>query len=238
LANPVFRFKEFSLRQEQSAMKVGTDGVLLGAWTPLEHRPDTILDVGSGTGLIALMLAQRSAAGTIDAVEVEACAFEECVGNFEASPWADRLFCYHAGFSDFVREIDEAYDLIVANPPYYREQVGSGDPSRDRARQSASLPFDMLLEGVVRLLAPAGRFCLILPHAEEAAFIELARAKGLFPSRLNRVKGHPGAPVKRTLMEFTREDGPCLEETLAIEEGRHNYTPQYTDLTRDFYLKL
>ncbi len=219
-------------------MKVGTDGVLLGAWTPLEHRPEAILDIGAGTGLIALMLAQRSGAGTIDAVEVEAAAFEECVGNFEASPWADRLYCYHAGFSDFAREMDQTYDLIVTNPPFYGERVGSGDPARDRARQAASLPFEELLDGVVRLLAPEGRFCLILPYLQETAFIQGARETGLFPSRLNRVKGHPGAPVKRSLLEFTREAGACLEEALTIEEGRHSYTDRYRELTRDFYLKM
>lgn len=219
-------------------MKVGTDGVLLGAWTPIEHRPEAILDIGAGTGLIALMLAQRSGAGTIDAVEVEAAAFEECVGNFEASPWADRLYCYHAGFSDFAREMDQTYDLIVTNPPFYGERVGSGDPARDRARQAASLPFEELLDGVVRLLAPEGRFCLILPYPQETAFIQRAQETGLFPSRLNRVKGHPGAPVKRSLLEFTREAGACLEEALTIEEGRHSYTDRYRELTRDFYLKM
>lgn len=219
-------------------MKVGTDGVLLGAWAPLQHRPDAILDIGAGTGLIALMLAQRSGAGTIDAVEVEAAAFEECVGNFEASPWADRLFCYHAGIEEFALEMEGEYDLIVTNPPYFAQQVDSGDPARDRARQSASLPFGLLLDGVVQLLTPKGRFSLILPFPEEAAFTGEARKRGLFPSRLTRVKGHPGAPVKRSLIAFSREEGECLEDTLVIEAGRHRYTPEYKALTGAFYLKM
>ncbi|MGB5189655.1 tRNA1(Val) (adenine(37)-N6)-methyltransferase [Robiginitalea sp.] len=236
--NPDFQFKEFRIRQEQSAMKVGTDGVLLGAWTSLSHRPDSILDIGAGTGLIALMLAQRSGAETIDAVEAEAGAFEECVENFEASPWADRLFCYHAGFAEFAREIEDPYQLIVSNPPYFESQVGSGDPARDRARQLASLPFNVLLDGVSHLLAPNGRFAVILPFTAEAAFLQEAGSVGLYPSRLTRVKGNPGAPVKRSLLELSRETGPCTQNTLTIERERHQYTPEYTALTREFYLKM
>ncbi|MGA9237604.1 tRNA1(Val) (adenine(37)-N6)-methyltransferase [Robiginitalea sp.] len=236
--NPDFQFKEFRIRQERSAMKVGTDGVLLGAWTSLSHHPDTILDIGAGTGLIALMLAQRSGAETIDAVEVEGAAFEECVENFESSPWGDRLFCYHAGFADFAREIEDRYELIVSNPPYFESQVGGADPARDRARQLASLPFDILLHGVGQLLAPTGRFSSILPFAAEGAFLKEADGVGLYPSRITRVKGNPKAPIKRSLLEFTREAGPCEEHILTIEKERHAYTPEYTALTRDFYLKM
>lgn len=236
--NPDFQFKEFRIRQERSAMKVGTDGVLLGAWTDLSHRPNTILDIGAGTGLIALMLAQRSGAETIDAVEAEGAAFEECVENFEASPWGDRLFCYHSGFAEFAGEIDDTYQLIVSNPPYFDSLVSGADPARDRARQMASLPFDVLLDGVAQLLAPKGRFSAILPFAAEVSFLREADSVGLYPSRITRVKGNPKAPVKRSLLEFTREEGSCEENTFTIELERHQYTPEYTALTRDFYLKM
>ncbi len=236
--NPDFQFKEFRIRQERSAMKVGTDGVLLGAWTSLSHRPDTILDIGAGTGLIALMLAQRSEAETIDAVEAEGAAFEECVENFEASPWGDRLFCYHAGFAEFAEEIEDSYDLIVSNPPYFESQVGGGDPARDRARQLAALPFDELLHGVHHLLAPDGRFALILPYTAEVAFLQEAESLGLFPSRITHVKGNPNASVKRSLLELSREEGPYKQNTLTIEWERHQYTPEYKALTKDFYLKM
>ena len=141
----IFQFKQFTIHQDQCAMKVGTDGVLLGAWISLQHQPESILDIGAGTGLIALQLAQRSTAGLIDAIELDEDAYEQCVANFEASPWGDRLFCYHAGFDEFVDEMDEQYDLIVSNPPFYAEEVSSGNTSRDQARQNSSLPFDELI---------------------------------------------------------------------------------------------
>ena len=123
-------------------MKVGTDGVLLGAWVTLEKNPETILDIGAGTGLLSLMLAQRSLAENIEAIEIDENAFEQCVENFEASPWANRLFCYHAGLDEFIDEIEVPYDLIISNPPFYSENVSSGNTSRDAARQNQSLPFD------------------------------------------------------------------------------------------------
>ena len=116
-----FRFKQFTIHQDKTAMKVGTDGVLLGAWTSVESNPFSILDIGAGTGLIALQLAQRSHAEVIDALEIDDNAYEQAVENFENSPWSDRLFCYHAGLDEFVDEIEDKYDLIVSNPPFYTE---------------------------------------------------------------------------------------------------------------------
>ena len=136
------------------------------------------------------------------------------------------------------REIEDRYELIVSNPPYFESQVAGADPARDRARQLASLPFDVLLNGVDGLLAPKGRFSAILPFAAEAAFLREAGSVGLYPSRITRVKGNPKAPVKRSLLELTRDADPCEENTLTIELGRHQYTPEYTALTRDFYLKM
>lgn len=233
-----FHFKQFTVHQDRCAMKIGTDGVLLGTWASVEGRPNAILDIGAGTGLIALMLAQRSPAETVDAIEIDEAAYEQCVTNFEASPWADRLFCYHAGLNEFVDEMDEKYDLIVSNPPFYSENVSSGDPSRDTARQNRSLPFGELLESVSQLLAPTGIFSTIVPYREEVPFARLALGLGLRPSRITRVRGNLTSGPVRSLMEFSHETTDPIVSELIIETERHRYTPEYIDLTRDFYVKM
>lgn len=219
-------------------MKVGTDGVVLGAWASLENDPNSILDIGAGTGLISLMLAQRSKAEVLDAVEIDGDAYEQCVENFEASPWGDRLFCYHAGIDEFIAEMDERYDLIVSNPPFYTEDVSSGDASRDKARQNEALPFGELLEGVSKLLSPQGIFATIIPFKEEDTFVQLAATCVLFPKIITRVKGNPSSEIKRSLITFGFEKTQVDYNTLTIEKERHVYTSDYRNLTQDFYLKM
>ncbi len=233
-----FYFKQFTVHQDRCAMKIGTDGVLLGAWTTLKTKPISILDIGTGTGIIALMLAQRSNAKTIDAIELDEWAHGQCIDNFENSSWADRLFCYHAGLDGFVDEIEEAYDLIVSNPPFYSEIVSSGNSSRDAARQNKSLPFDELLEGVSKLLSENGLFTTIIPFKEEKAFVGLAATFGLFVNHILRVKGNPKAELKRSLLEFGFKKTKKIERELTIEIKRHEYTFEYQELTRAFYLKM
>ena len=233
-----FKFKQFTIHQDRCAMKVGTDGVLLGAWTSLENHPKSILDVGAGTGLLALQMAQRSQAETIDAIELDANAYEQCVENFEASVWADRLFCYHASFQEFVEEMDESYDLILSNPPFYTENVSSGDPSRDNARQNETLPFPVLIEGVRSLLSETGEFALIIPKTEEKNVMDLAKEKGLFPNSILGVRGNPTAPIKRSLIQFSFSEKEVSRKELVIETDRHKYTEAYSALTKTFYLKM
>jgi tRNA1Val (adenine37-N6)-methyltransferase len=235
-----FRFKKFTVEQEKCAMKIGTDGVLLGAWTSLEHQPFSILDIGTGTGVIALMLAQRSAAELIDALEIDEDAYEQAVENFENSDWGDRLFCYHAAFEEFVEEMqdEEKYDLIVSNPPFYSADYSSGDAKRDQARFAEALPFEEILEGASLLLSKRGKFSVIIPASEEEKFLYLAADFRLFPQRITRVKGTPDSPIKRSLLELSFLEAKPVKDELTIETARHQYTSEYINLVKDFYLKM
>ncbi|MCM5662123.1 tRNA1(Val) (adenine(37)-N6)-methyltransferase [Galbibacter mesophilus] len=238
MSSKPFQFKQFTIQQDRCAMKIGTDGVLLGAWTSVASNPFSILDIGAGTGLVALMLAQKSTAELIDAIEIDDDAYEQCVENFEASPWGDRLFCYHAGFDEFVDEMDDTYDLIVSNPPFYSENVFSGNEQRDLARSNFSLPFSELISGVAKFLNQNGTFTTIIPFKEEKEFLQLAERENLFPSRITHVKGNPTSEVKRSLIELTFQQKEILTSTLIIEKERHEYTEEYIALTKDFYLKM
>lgn len=219
-------------------MKIGTDGVLLGAWTPLENSPYSILDIGTGTGIIALMLAQRSHAEQIDAMEIDDEAYEQAVDNFENSPWGDRLFCYHAGLDEFMEEPEDEYDLIVSNPPFYTENYTSGDEQRDKARFAESLPFEDLIEAAALLLSDNGVFSVIIPFKEEDKFVAIAKELDLFPFKITRVKGTPTTDIKRSMIAFSRNENEVATNELIIETARHQYTPEYIALTKDFYLKM
>jgi tRNA1Val (adenine37-N6)-methyltransferase len=222
-------------------MKVGTDAVLLGAWATVNKYPDAILDIGAGTGVISLMLAQRSDAMTIDAVEIDEQAHEQCVENFELSDWGDRLFCYNTSFDAFVEEMveeEEQYDLIISNPPFYTDAFETEDDSRNKARFTSSLSFETLVSGVSKLLSETGVFSVIIPFKEEINFIKLAKNGNLCLNRVCRVKGNVDSEVKRSLLEFSFKTQDVVEGELTIEKTRHNYTKEYIELTKDFYLKM
>ncbi|QKX04312.1 methyltransferase [Aquimarina sp. TRL1] len=233
-----FVFKRFEVHQERCAMKIGTDGVLLGAWASVSDTVHSILDVGTGTGVIALMMAQRSPAEIVDALEIDSDAYEQAVDNFEGSPWGDRLFCYHASFQEFVTEIEDSYDLIISNPPFFAEDYKTTDVKRDLARFEEALPFEHLIHGAVHLLNEQGKLALIVPFKEEKRIIELAAQVSLFPQRITRVRGTPDTVLKRSLLELGFLDKMCEEEELVIESSRHQYTEAYMKLTKDFYLKM
>ena len=220
-------------------MKIGTDGVLLGAWSPLDHAPISILDIGTGTGIIALMLAQRTQALQIDALEIDENAYEQATDNFENSPWNDRLYCFHAGLDEFVEEPEDEYDLIVSNPPFYTENFKTDNDARDLARFSDAMPFEDLIEAAALLLSENGIFAVIIPFKEEASFITLAEEYELYPVKITRVKGTTTTEIKRSLLAFVRTKPTEFPiDELIIETSRHKYTPEYIDLTKDFYLKM
>ncbi len=237
MKNP-FRFKEFEIHQDKCAMKIGTDAVLLGAWASIEHNPYSILDVGAGTGVLALMMAQRSRGEIIDAIEIDDEAYEQCVENFEHSPWSDRLFCYHASLEEYVEEIEEKYDLIISNPPFYSDTYKSDNQQRDLARFTDAMPFRKLIESVSKLLSKDGLFSVVIPYSEEKDIIVLASKEHLFPNRILRVKGTPSSEIKRSLIEFSFIEKEAEISQLVIETSRHDYTEAYIDLTKDFYLKM
>ena len=235
----LFNFKQFSVHQDKTAMKVGTDGVLLGAWSPIDNNPNTILDIGTGTGLIALMLAQRTSAEQIDALEIDEDAYEEAINNFENSPWRNRLFCFHAGLDEFFDDPEDEYDLIVCNPPFYSEDYKTNDEQRDLARFQDAMPFEQLIEAADLLLSENGIFAVIIPFKEEERFIYLCKELELYPVKITRVKGNYSSPIVRSLLAFKRFATLVLEtDEISIEISRHEYTNEYIALTKDFYLKM
>ena len=234
----MFTFKQFSVNQDRCAMKIGTDGVLLGAWTPLINNPYNILDIGAGTGILSLMLAQRSNAEQIDAIEIDEEAYEQCVENFETSPWGDKLFCFHAGLDEFVDEPEDEYDLIISNPPFYAEDFKTDDSQRDMARFQDAMPFEELIEAAALLLSDNGIFSVIIPFKEEEKIVSMCKELDLFPFKITRVKGTPTSEIKRSLLAFSRIEQTPLIDELTIEISRHQYTPEYIALTQDFYLKM
>lgn len=303
MANPYFSFKQFTVWQEHAAMRVGTDGVLLGAWCDLsscvsvvipdestdrrqpenvcpadpsqildssnrdqtvwdDHVQDEreksvcgaqngadaetkkvgrVLDIGSGTGVIALMVAQRTANAQIDAVEPDSGSCEDALRNFAESPWADRLHLHGVTLQEYVSCYAEKvqYDLIVSNPPYFVDSLKAPDPVRNAVRHAVSLPFEELLDGVKTLLAEHGRFAVILPVTEGVLLEKLALERSLHCVRKCLVQTKPGVPPKRVMMEFGRKSVPLRSDLLIMEtERQQEFTEEYRRLTRDFYLKF
>lgn len=234
-----FQFKQFSVEQDRCAMKIGTDGVLLGAWAPVLPNLSRVLDIGTGTGVLALMLAQRCPLAQIDALEIDENAYEQAVDNFENSIWNERLFCFHAGLDEFVEEPEDEYDLIVCNPPFYSEEYKTGNKQRDLARFQDALPFDDLIEAADLLLSENGIMAVIIPFKETQRFLAIADTFELYPTHITHVKGTPNSETKRSLLALSRKKTVAYPiDTLVIELSRHQYSPEYRALTHDFYLKI
>ncbi len=237
-----FHFKQFSVSQDKCAMKVGTDGVLLGAWASSPSVPNSILDIGAGSGLISLMMAQRFSTVSIDAVEIDHAAYTQARDNFLASPWSKRLTCVCMSFQTFCAKQKEKYSFIVSNPPFFANGQKTVSKERNQARFEASLPFQELLYGVSSLLVDKGVFCVIIPFDQEELFLSVAKTNGLIPIRITRTKGNKNAPIKRSLLQLTLENGNIIdqlqEDVIILEKERHEYTDEYKQMVKAFYLKL
>lgn len=233
-----FAFKQFIINQDKCAMKVGTDAVLLGAWI-IPNGSKHILDIGTGTGVISLMLAQKTDA-QIDAIDIDEEAFLQAKQNVSESKFSNQIQVIHSSFQEYAKTTDKKYNLIVTNPPYFEQSLKSSDEQRSHARHADVLPFEELLDGVLKLLEEKGKFCLILPTLEAVKFRTLAEKKGLNLSKLLRVKSRMDKDTdKRHLMQFEVKPSEFSEQTIAIEqEERHQYTAEYKELTKDYYLNF
>lgn len=232
----VFEFKQFTIKQDKCAMKVGTDAVLLGAWTNC-NDVRSILDIGTGTGVIALMLAQKSNA-YIDAIEIDRNAYEQAIENASNSKWADRINIHHTSLQEFVSIPRIKYDLIVSNPPYFVDSSKASDIERTTARHADLLPYSDMVSAVKKLLADNGKFCVILPVKEGEQFRDLAEAKGFYLSKLTRIRTTEDKKTeKRWLMQFEFKPKSFSENSIVIEKDkRHEYSDEYKALTKDYYL--
>lgn len=233
--NKYFRFKQFTIHQEKSAMKVGTDGILLGAWANVENC-GRILDVGTGTGLIALMLAQRSDA-RITAIEIEQNAAAEAKQNVQDSPWKDRINVQNISFQEFTTSNQEKFDLIVSNPPFFSNSLKAKNQQRRLARHSDSLPFIELVKCSEKLLKSSGSLAVILPVETSAELIEIAGNIQLFLKRLTKVYPNKNKSHHRCLMEFSKTKDEIQKTNLYIENIHHGkYSEQFKNLVREFYI--
>ncbi len=232
----VFKFKQFKVCQNQQVMKVGTDGVLLGAWA--HNNPiNRILDVGTGTGLIALMLAQKFQKALIDAIDINPYAVRLAQSNFLRSPWHNRLQAYLTDFNRFTTKVK--YDLIVSNPPYFDENILAKNKYRNKARHTGSLLTEQLIKKAAELLQPYGSIQLILPYAKTELIQNISKDNNLYINKLTNVKGNKNTEFKRILVKLSFEKkSPTDINHLVIEKQRHVYTDSYIKLTRDFYLKM
>ncbi len=238
MSNTSFAFKQFTIKQDLCAMKVGTDAVLLGAWI-IPNGSSNILDIGTGTGIISLMLAQKSKA-EIDAIDIDENAVIQAKQNISESKFSNNIIVNHISFQEFAKNSDKKFNLIVTNPPYFEQSLKSSDQKRSHARHADVLPFEDLLDGVIKLLDPKGKFCLILPKLEAEKFRALAEKKGLHLSKLLRIKSRADKDTdKRHIMQFEFTPTEFSETTLVIEQQeRHQYTSEYKELTKDYYVNF
>jgi len=238
MANPYFQFKQFTVWHDRCAMKVGTDGVLLGAWAPIHNSQFKILDIGTGSGLVALMLAQRYPAAQIDAIDIDEAAVEQARENFAHSAFSHRLSVFRSSLQNWQMANGTLYDLIVSNPPYFQNSLKNPDKGRELARHTDSLSYEELIHNSVRLLNPHGQLALILPAEAEEEIRTLAATHCLYCSRVTRVFSKQSKPARRVLLAFSRSPLSLspTEDALVLEDEKGGRSAAYQELTKDFYL--
>lgn len=234
MPNPYFQFKQFMVWHDRCAMKVGTDGVLLGAWANVSDARSA-LDIGTGTGLIALMLAQRNRNLVIDAIDIDTGAIDQAKDNVSQSPFSAQIVCHLKSIQSFAAECSRKYDLIVSNPPYFEQSLKSPDRKRALARHTDSLSVEDLIEAGSTLLTDKGRLSVIYPYSYKE---KLMSQDKLFVNRITNVYPTPTSAPKRILIEYSRRKLPVQEDDLVIEKGRHAYTDEFASLVKEFYLKM
>lgn len=230
-----FYFKQFAVQQDLCAMKVGTDGVLLGAWAKVSKQATHVLDIGTGSGVIAMMLAQRFPQVEVTAIDIEPNAAAQACVNFRNSPFSDRLQVQHIGLKDFATA--QKFDAIVTNPPFFTAGILPDEEKRCLARHTAAFSFEMLFAKVRDLLAISGVFSIIAPKSKQGQLLELAKQQGLHLAAYTDVYPTPEKAAKRILIAFSHDENTIItSEDIVIEIQRHHYTADYKRLLKDFYL--
>lgn len=232
MSSPYFRFRQFTVWHDRSSLRVGTDGVLIGAWAGRQMHPSSILDAGTGSGLIALMMAQRFPDSVVRAIDIDAASVAQARDNIAASPWAGRIVAEQADFNQVTGE----FDLIVSNPPYFDEDTAAATTQRNQAKHTVTLSFTQLISKSAQLLTAGGRLAVILPHAVVSGFIGTAATHGLCLARRCDVRGSEQRPPRRTMLEFAKNATETDMQTLVIRTATNEYTDDYRRLTADFYL--
>jgi tRNA1Val (adenine37-N6)-methyltransferase len=230
----MFKFKQFEIQQNKAAMKVGTDGVLLGAWIK-STEPTKILDIGTGTGLIALMLAQKFIKSEIFAIEIDKEAYLQATENANNSNWNNRIKVINEDFLKFAHQTELKFDIIVSNPPFFENQLLPPDKQRLIARHNLTLPFSKLIKSTSKLLTENGEFSVIIPNENYQNFIHLCSQNLLFCNEKTTIKHTPNKPPKRILLKFSKKISPIIESEIIIKKDSE-FTEKYKQLTKDYYL--
>ncbi len=237
LPETIFKFKQFDVKQDKATMKIGTDSVLLGAWAGIEN-PNEILDIGTGSGVLALMLAQRTDKALIHGVEIDQDAYEQAAENFQHAAWSDRMRCFHMSIQDFAYATEQQYDLIVCNPPFFTGGTLSDNLNRSQVRHTIKMAHGDLLIAVRKLLRKNGRFCVVLPYLEGIRFKEMAQSNGLFCNKILGIKPTLLKEVERLLMDFSYRPAEYNYKEITLRKEDSSWSTDYINLTKDFYLHL